>query len=151
MNYRMPCFVIAALLAAPATYAADSCVGLNKAMASQANNTVLDNLKGSIKLLFSMTVEEDCGSLATVLDRVSNRKRTGGRRLEEDKPLDVQAAQADLDAAMKDDEIRSRVEKARATLGDETAAMLYEATILDSEGHYAARDLIVSKLAERAK
>jgi hypothetical protein len=147
---RMAFLIVAALLAAPTTYGADACVGLKKAL-NQAEKTVSENIMGSLKLLFNVTVEEDCGSLATVLDRVSNRKRTGGRRLEEDKPLDVAAAQADLEAAMKNEEIRARVEKARATLGDETATMLYQATILDSEGHYAARDLIVSQLIERAK
>lgn len=150
MTYRMPLLIIAVLLAVPATYGADSCVGLTKAL-NQADKKVSDNLMGSLKLLFNVTVAEDCGSLATVLDRVSNRKRTGGRRLEDDKPLDVAAAQADLDEAMKNEEIRARVEKARATLADETATMLYQATILDSEGHYAARDLIVSQLIERAK
>jgi hypothetical protein len=150
VKYLMASLIVSALLAAPATYGTDTCVGLNKAL-NQADKTVSENLMGSLKLLFNVAVADDCGSLATVIDRVSNRKRTGGRRLEEDKPLDLAAAQADLDEAMKDEEIRSRVEKARATLGDETATMLYQATILDSEGHYAARDLIVSQLIERTK
>jgi hypothetical protein len=150
VKYRTSLLIIAALLAAQGAYAADVCTGLLKSL-DQKNKSVGENLSGSIKLLFGFAAAEDCGSLATVLDRVSNRKRTGGRRLEEEKPLDVAAAQADLAEAMKDEEIRARVEKAREALGDETAAMIYQATVLDSEGHYAARDLIVSQLVERGK
>ncbi len=53
---------------------------------------------------------------------------------------------------MKNDEIRARVEKKPAPRSPtKPRTMLYQATVLDSEGHYAARDLIVSQLIERAK
>lgn len=151
MKCRIGLLVTLISLLLPAVCGAE-CVGLSKQL-GQAEKSVLANIWGSIQLLVSSEepVKEDCGSLATVIDHLTNRKRTGGRRLEEEKPLDVQAARADLDKAMQDEEIRARLDKARATFPDETAAMIYQAAILDAAGHYAARDLIVSQLVERNK
>ena len=151
MKSHIGLLVTIGLLAVVPAVSSAECIGLSKQL-GQAEKSVLSNIWGSIQLLVnSEPAKEDCGSLATVIDHLANRKRTGGRRLEEEKPLDVKAAQADLDKAMKDEEIRARLDKARTTFPDETAAMIYQAAILDSEGYYAARDLIVSQLMERAK
>ena len=136
-------------LCAGAAHGAD-CVGLKKAM-EQAEKSVSSNILGSIRLLFGATPQEDCGSLATVLGRISTRRVVGGRRLEEDQPLDPAVAQTELDKALQDEAVRARIDKARADLTDENARLLSQAVILDSEGYYAARDLIVLRLAQKSE
>jgi hypothetical protein len=137
------------LLCAAGAHGAD-CVGLKKAM-DQAEKSVSSNIFTSIRLLFGATPPEDCGSLATVLGRISTRNVVGGRRLEEQRPLDEAAAKSELDEAMQDDAVRARIDKSRADLTDENARLLSEAVILDSEGYYAARDLIVLRLAQKSE
>ncbi|MEJ1962829.1 MAG: hypothetical protein WDO56_15290 [Gammaproteobacteria bacterium] len=137
------------LLCAASAQSAD-CVGLEKAM-DQAKKSVPWNIFASIQLLFGATPPDDCGSLATVLSRVSTRNIVGGRRLEEQRPLDEAAAKTELDKALQDDAVRARIDKSRADLTDENARLLSEAVILDSEGYYAARDLIVLRLAQKSE
>lgn len=90
-----------------------------------------------------------CGSLASVLNKLTNRGTTGGRRLEKDKPLDPTEAQANLDAALQDPEIRTRIEKVRSEIKDENVRLVYEAAIFDEEGYYNARELIIQWLRQK--
>ncbi len=90
-----------------------------------------------------------CGSVKVVLSRVVSREKTGGRKLEPDKPLDLKKAQANLDAALRDPEIRARVDKARAEIKDENVLLAYEAAVFDEEGYYDARDLKIQQLQQR--
>lgn len=90
-----------------------------------------------------------CGSVKVVLSRVVSRERTGGRKLEPDKPLDPTKAQANLEAALKDPEIRARVDKARAEIRDENVLLAFEAAVFDEEGYYDARDLKIQQLQQR--
>jgi hypothetical protein len=92
-----------------------------------------------------------CLSLATVFDRITNNRRGAGKRLEADEPLDASAAQAELDEALKVDSIRTRIEEMRQAQPNVNSQRLYEAALLDAEGYYAARDLIISKLVESTK
>jgi hypothetical protein len=90
-----------------------------------------------------------CGSVKVVLSRVVSREKTGGRKLEPDKPLDMKKAQANLEAALKDPEIKARVDKARAEITDENVLLAYEAAVFDEEGYYDARDLKIQQLQQR--
>jgi hypothetical protein len=90
-----------------------------------------------------------CGSVKVVLSRVVSREKTGGRKLEPDKPLDLKKAQANLEAALKDPEIKARVDKARAEIKDENVLLAYEAAVFDEEGFYDARDLKIQQLQQR--
>ena len=131
-------------------HAGDNCIGLDKAM-GQAESKVTTNLWEAIKSVAGVAQADECGSLKTVFGRLAKRQIVGGRKLEKDKPLDTAAAQADLDEALKDAEVRARIDKVRATVTDENARLIYEAAILDDEGHPGARDLLVAQVLERAK
>jgi hypothetical protein len=95
--------------------------------------------------------QADCGSLMSVLDRLFNTRKTGGRKLEEDRPFNVQAAQTDLAKAQADPEVRARLEKLRRTVADPTRRLVYEAAVLDEEGYYGARDLRINQIKQQLK
>ena len=90
-----------------------------------------------------------CASLASVLNKLASRGKTGGRRLEDEKPLDPLQAQAELQKALSDPEIRARLEKIREDVQDEDARLVYEAAILDEEGYYDARELKIQQLQRK--
>lgn len=90
-----------------------------------------------------------CGSGKAVLSRVVSRDKTGGRKLEPEKPLDSRKAQANLDAALKDPGIKARIDQARAEISDENVLLAHEAAILDDEGYYDARELKIQQLLQR--
>jgi hypothetical protein len=90
-----------------------------------------------------------CGSGKVVLSRLVNREKTGGRKLEPDKPLDLKKAQANLDAALKDPGIKALIDKARAEIKDENVLLAYEAAVFDDEGYYDARELKIQQLLQR--
>jgi hypothetical protein len=117
---------------------AAECVGvveLQKALSTQVSS------------FFSSLV--GCGSLTTVVKRIMSRNRTSGRRLEEEQPLNMQEAQANLNAAVKDPAVRRKLEQARREISDEKTRLAYEAAIFDEEGYYSARDLRIQQLSER--
>ena len=91
-----------------------------------------------------------CGSFVSVLDKVIKRNKTAGRRLEGEKPLNVGAAQANVDAALRDPEIRKQIQALRR-VPDENLRLLYEAAIFDEEGYYNARELRIQQLLQRLK
>lgn len=90
-----------------------------------------------------------CGSLAAVLHKLPNRSVDGGRRLEKDKPFDPVEAQANMDLALQDPEIRTRIENIRSEVEDENVRLVYEAAIYDDEGYYDARELIIQQLRQK--
>jgi hypothetical protein len=91
----------------------------------------------------------DCGSLASVLSKLAQRGKVGGKRLEEEKPVNLNGAQANLRAAQRDPAVRARLERVRAAVEDETMRLVYEAAILDEEGYYNARELLIQQLLQR--
>ncbi|SCY31667.1 hypothetical protein SAMN05216420_104218 [Nitrosospira sp. Nl5] len=90
-----------------------------------------------------------CESLALVLRKLAGHSKTGGRRLEEDKPLNTQQAQGNLREALSNPEIRARIEKMQSEVKDENARLVYEAAILDEEGYYDARELKIQQLQQK--
>jgi hypothetical protein len=91
----------------------------------------------------------DCASLISVLQKISGRTVTGGRKLENDKPFDPLAAQANLAAAMRDANVAPRIKQVQSEFRDENLRLFYEAAILDEEGFYPARDLRVQQLQQQ--
>lgn len=91
-----------------------------------------------------------CGSLQNVLTMLERSNRTGGRRLETDKPFDPVAAQANLDAALRKPEVRARLDELRA-VEDANERLAYEAAVLDDEGFYDARNLKLDQIMRAKK
>ncbi|NJO13094.1 MAG: hypothetical protein HC872_06095 [Gammaproteobacteria bacterium] len=137
--------LLALLLACSATQATE-CVGLIENLKQESREQ-----SGWRAMLSQLLDGQHCSSARTVLDKYRNRKVVAGRKLEDDKPLDVAAAQANLDQALADPAISDLFAKARAATSDEIALTLYQATILDAEGYYLARDLLVRRLSEKGK
>ncbi len=93
--------------------------------------------------------EVDCNSVLTVIGKVKRSDKVGGRKLEKDKPFDPVEAQANLDSALQDPEIRTRIEKIRSEIKDEDVRLVYEAATFDEEGYYDARELIIQRLRQK--
>lgn len=90
-----------------------------------------------------------CGSAKLVLQRIGGRAVAGGRKLEPDKPLDMRRAQQDLDMALRDPEVRKLMEQAEREIPDINVRLAYEASILDDNGFYSARELKLQQLLQR--
>lgn len=90
-----------------------------------------------------------CDSLRLVLRKIKDNKRIAGRQLEGEKPFDQMSAQKDLDVARREPPIRSRIENIRREVADENARLALEAAVLDEEGHYGGRDLLILQLRQR--
>ena len=123
--------------------AAQKCVGLLDIPTGAASSAI----KAFIKSFHD--AQPPCGSGKMVLSRLISREKTGGRRLEPDKPFDLKKAQANLEAALKDPAIKARIDKARADIKDENVLLAYEAAVLDDEGFYEARELKIQQLMQR--
>ena len=129
-----------------------SCTGLAQAemcFPSPGGNS------GRLKALYDAFIRgapsrgASCRSLADVLNKVSYHSATGGRRLEKDKPFDPAEAQANMDLALQDPEIRSQIENIRREIEEENVRLVYEAAIYDDEGYYDARELIIQRLRQK--
>lgn len=131
---------VVALALVQASTAKDDCVGL-KSLQDQLVGK--NDTKGTTSERYA-----PCGSLRSVLDKLANWNKTGGRKLEADKPFDPAAAQANLDRAMRDVGIRTRLEQLKREVWATKERMVYEAAILDDEGYYDARDLRIHQLHE---
>ena len=90
-----------------------------------------------------------CGSFASVIGKVMGRDTTAGRRLEKDRPFNPAAAQANVDKALRDPNVRKRIEALRREVPDETVRLLHEAVVFDEEGYYDARELRIQQLRRR--
>lgn len=93
-----------------------------------------------------------CSGLEKVLGRLVHGSRQAGKKLEDDKPLDVVAAQAELDQALQQDpELKSHLDALRSAVTDEQARMILEAALLQSNNLYGARDLRLQQFIKQAK
>lgn len=132
-----------ALTGCCAAVAAQRCKGLPDVTAASSA------MQAVFKALLDSSVA--CDSIGAVFDRATNRKRTGGRRLETDRPFDATAAQANLEAALRDPAVKARIDHGRARITDPITLLAYEAAVFDEEGFYAARDLRVQQLQQKAE
>ncbi|MGH8763396.1 MAG: hypothetical protein ACREUR_09230 [Nitrosospira sp.] len=108
----------------------------------------------ALRIVYESVVNDNsysvpCESLALVLRKLAGNSKTGGRRLESDKPLDIQLANENLQEALNDASIRSRIEKMQGEVKDADARLVYEAAILDEEGYYDARELKILQLQQK--
>ena len=125
------------------------------AHAQNCSNTAPAGTSDRLKLLFEAFVTApargDCGSLASVPDKIASRGKTGGRRLETDKPLNVAETEANLDKALRDPAIKARIDKVTQEIPDENQQLVYRAALMDEEGYYNARELLIQRLLQRVK
>lgn len=110
-----------------------------------------DVQQASLQRIRDDKAQTECGSLMSVIDRLLNTRKAGGRKLEEDRPFNAQAAQADLAKAKADPEVRQRLDKINKEVADPTRRLVYEAAVLDEEGYYSARDLRINQLKQQLK
>lgn len=136
------------LISASASVMAKECKGLQDLQNQSSGNSAISSL---LQLIWSDNEPVECGALTSVLDSVVNGRKTGGRKLEEDRPFNAQAAQADLAKAQADPEVRQRLEKIRKEVSDPKRRLVYEAAALDEEGYYGARDLRINQLKQQLK
>ena len=108
---------------------------------------LLGNLITALKRV-SPNNASSCDSLRLVISKLTHDKQMGGRKLEGDRPFDEAAAQKDLEAARRDPPIRGRIEKIRREVTDENARLALEAALMDEEGHYGGRELLIRQLRQ---
>jgi hypothetical protein len=112
----------------------------------------LTQLRKEVRIdLADKAIAITCGSLTSVASKILNRARIGGRKLEQERPLNVAEAQANVDTALRDGAVRQRIEQVGRDVKDANARLVYEAAIFDEEGFYSARDLRIQQLSERLK
>ena len=146
MNVLLGGFTFAALAIAAHAAHAGSCaetVGKLDSKGKQTEVVFLSRVKTS-----DVPDVVPCDSLASVFSSLVHGKRSGGRKLEEDRPLDPAKAQENLDQALQQSEVRSQFDELQQE-PDEDLRLLYEAAVLDAEGYYDARELIIEKLRQR--
>lgn len=141
------CAVVLLLLCSTSAFAQD-CKGL-QALNLKAKGSAWDRLMTAIKSNDSEPVE--CGSLESVLASAANNPRPAGRKLEEDRPFNLQEAQANLAEAQSEPLVKKRLEQIRKNVPDANQRLLYEAATLDEEGYYGARDLRIRQLQQQLK
>lgn len=88
-----------------------------------------------------------CGSLSAVFRDLTENRSGDGRGLESRQPFDQAAAQANLDAALRDAETGKRLQEL-GSVSDEPLRLFLTAAILDDDGFDAARDLVVRQLKQ---
>ncbi|MGV8920085.1 MAG: hypothetical protein ACOH2R_20150 [Pseudomonas sp.] len=124
------------------------CQGLRDLQHQSSGNDAWSSL---MQLISGDKEQAECGSLVSVLDNVVNTPKTGGRKLEEERPFNAQTAQADLAKAQADPEVRKRLDKIKKEVTDPTRRLVYEAATFDEEGYYGARDLRIHQLKQQIK
>ena len=144
------------LVAVTSASAGKDCAGLTNILTNipKSKPSSESGMWESLKALVgsgSDTESADCSSLTSVAGLIINRNRTSGRRLEDKKPLNIAQAQANLDKALSDPSIKTRLEKLKQQVSDDQARTFLEAAIFDEEGFYGARDLRIQQLTEKLK
>lgn len=93
-----------------------------------------------------------CKELGKILGRLVNGSFQGGKKLEDNQPLDVAKAQTELEQALQQNpELKTQLDGLRDAVSDDQVRMLYEAALLQSNNLYGARDLRLQQLIEQAK
>jgi hypothetical protein len=137
--------------AAAAAHACD-CSGLDKVLQDKAQmNSRMGWLVNAAKLAFQKEPPPDslCGPLSSVIKVATSGSTQGGRRLEDDPPVNPAEAQADVDKALANSRLRDLLDNAPS--GDEGTRLLYEAAIFDWGGYYKARDFRIAQLRQKAR
>jgi len=145
--------VISMLLSAGISVAHSAdCSGLDKVLQDRAK---MDSRMGWLVDAARVAFQKEppptslCGSLSSVIKVATSGAKQGGRRLEDDRPVSPAEAQANIDKATANPRVRELLGKAPA--GDESTRLMYEAAIFDWGGFYAARDLRIAQLRQKAR
>jgi hypothetical protein len=93
----------------------------------------------------------DCGSIASVWQKVTLREKTGGRKLEPEAPLDIRAARQEWSEAQRNPALAARLADVEKHTSDPVERAIYQAAILDEEGLYWARDAKLAELSGSVK
>lgn len=135
----------------------NACTGLEAALLQPKGNLpprVVERIRAMARSMQAQAVPMGmaCSDLGKVLGRLVHGSRQAGKKLEDDKPLDIAAAQAEIDQALQQDpELKAHLDALRSTVTDEQERMLYEAALLQSNNLYGARDLRLRQFIEQAK
>lgn len=127
---------------------AKDCIGLRE-LQNQKPRVASIAKNASSVLQRNVSQAPACSALQGVLTQVTNYEKRGGRRLEEEKPLDPAEAQADLRTALGDPALKSRLDALQREIKDDNTRLFFEAAVFDEEGHYGARDLRIQELQQR--
>lgn len=92
----------------------------------------------------------NCSALLRILRMAGGAPVSGGRKLENDKPLDVAAAERELAQARADNSVAAELATELEGETDPVRRMLLEAAVLQDNGLYLARDLLVMRLRAAA-
>ncbi|MDP1901893.1 MAG: hypothetical protein Q8K96_15765 [Rubrivivax sp.] len=87
-----------------------------------------------------------CSSVLSVLKMAGSTTKTGGRKLEDDKVLDLAAAEQERSKAQADPSFAAELAAELAGESDAARRVLREAAILHDHGFYKARDLLLAQL-----
>lgn len=112
------------------------------------NDKQLDELRSSnfLKAVGSALTGTHCSAVVKVLAQLQATKKPGGRKLHEGKPLDRAAAQAELLKARSDPDFTSKLTAVSEGVTDPTGRLVVEAALLDDEGYFAARQLLMEDI-----
>jgi len=89
---------------------------------------------------------DTCNSLRNILKRLSGSSVSGGKKLEASKALDPVAAGRERAAAKAETEFAAELAALQAQETDPVRRLVLEAALLDENGKYAARDLVLSEI-----
>ena len=91
---------------------------------------------------------KQCSAVVKVLAQLQANKVPGGRKLHEGKPLDHAAARAELQKARTDPEFAGKLAAASEGVTDRTGRLVVEAALLDDDGYFAARQLLMEDIVK---
>jgi hypothetical protein len=92
----------------------------------------------------------ECSSMGDVISRTVGGSG-GGKLLEPPKPLDTAKAEAELQRATADEDIKRKLAALQEGIPDAVSRLLYEASIFDSAEFYDARDLRILQFKQAQK
>lgn len=104
--------------------------------------------KDLIQALGTALTGPQCANIGKVLAQLQSAKAPGGRKLHEGKPLNRAAAEQELKTARADPEFMRRLTSASEGVADPTARMVVEAALLEDDGYFAARQLLMEDIVK---
>jgi len=87
-----------------------------------------------------------CANIGKALAQLQSARAPGGRKLHEGKPLNRAVAEQELRTARADPEFMRRLTGAAEGVTDPTARLVVEAALLDDDGYFAARQLLMEDI-----
>lgn len=135
----------------------NACTGLEASLANPKGDlpkSVVERIRAMARRMemLSLPTGVGCSDLRKILRRLAHGGTRGGKRLEDDKPLDVAAAQTELQQALQQNpELKAQLDELPSAVADDRERMLCEAALLQSNNLYGPRDLLLHQFIEQAK